>query len=63
MEELRERVSELEILFSHQALQLSELNEELVKSNRRIDRLESENRRLRDMLQSFAPDTPLSPDE
>jgi hypothetical protein len=39
------------------------LNEELVKSNRRIDRLESENRRLRDMLQSFAPDTPLSPDE
>jgi SlyX protein len=63
MEELRERVSELEILFSHQALQLGELNEELVKSNRRIDRLETENRRLRDMLQAFAPDTPLSPDE
>jgi uncharacterized coiled-coil protein SlyX len=63
MDELRERVGELEILFSHQALQLGELNEELVKSNRRIDRLESENRRLRDMLQAFAPDTPLSPDE
>jgi SlyX protein len=63
MEELRERVSELEILFSHQALQLGELNDELVKSNRRIDRLETENRRLRDMLQAFAPDTPLSPDE
>lgn len=63
MEELRARVSELEILFSHQAMQLDELNEELIKSNRRIERLESDNRRLRDMMQAFAPETPLSPDE
>jgi SlyX protein len=63
MDDVRERVSELEILFSHLARQFEELNEELVKSNRRIERLEKENHHLRAMLQTFAPDTPPSPDE
>jgi SlyX protein len=63
MDELRERVSELEIRFMHQARQVDELNEELVRSNRRIERLEGENRQLRQMLQTFAPDSTPSPDE
>lgn len=64
MNELRERLTELEIRFSHQALLLDELNEVVTAACARIEALERENRRLRDQLRQVAVDDfSLSPDE
>lgn len=63
MEELRERVIELEIRYTHQSSMLDELNTELTTANLRIDALEREMRSLRDMLGSLGPELTESPDE
>ena len=62
-QELQERVTELEIRFSHQAQVLDELNEVITDCNLRIDRLSRENRQLREMVKSLSPGLEESPDE
>jgi len=64
MDELHERLIDLEIRYTHQAQLLDELNEVLTGACVRIDRLEQENGRLRDQLRLLATDDfTLSPDE
>ena len=63
LEELRDRLTELEIGFSHQSQLIEELNEVVTDCNLRIDRLKKENMQLREMLQSFSPVLEESPDE
>jgi|GEM_PF-615373 len=61
--ELQERVTELEIRFSHQAQLIDELNEVITDCNLRIDRLSKENRQLMEMMKSLSPGLEESPDE
>lgn len=64
MDDLRERLIDLEIRYTHQAQLLDELNDVLAGACARIDRLEQENGRLRDQLRLMATDDfTLSPDE
>ncbi len=63
MEELKERIVELEIRFTHQADLIEELNVELTAANMRIDKLEREAKAMRDMLGSMQPEMTESPDE
>ena len=64
MDELKERLLELEIRYTHQAQLIEELNEVLTDACTRISRLELENRSLRDQLrQATSDDYTLSPDE
>jgi SlyX protein len=61
--ELQERLNELEIRFTHQAMLLEELNDVVAESARRIDLLERDNRQVREMLRGLAPALSESPDE
>jgi len=64
MDALTERLTELEIRFSHQALLIEELNVMVTKAWARIDQLETVQRVLRDQLRRAVPeDLTLSPDE
>ncbi len=64
MDDLTERLTELEIRFSHQSLLIEELNLELTAACARIDQLERGQRRLREHLLRLNPDDlTLSPDE
>jgi SlyX protein len=63
MDDLTARLNELEIRYTHQAQQIDELNDELIVANERIDRLERENRQLREMMSGMAPSLEESPDE
>lgn len=64
MDELLDRLTELEIRYTHQAQLLEELNDVLTGACARIARLEQENRALREHLRQMAPDDfTLSPDE
>lgn len=63
MEDLHERLIELEIRFTHQNRLIDELNDEVTECNRRIAVLERDNRTLRDTLKSLAPESTESPDE
>lgn len=63
MEKMEERLTELEILYSHQMQLIEELNEVVTDCNQRIDQLAKENRAMREMLKSLAPETLESPDE
>ena len=63
LDELRERITELEIRFTHQAQMVEELNEVVVDCNLRIDRLTKENQQLREMVKNLAPQLEESPDE
>lgn len=63
MEELQERLTELEIRFMHQNRLIDELNDEVADCGRRIASLERENRMLRESLKSLAPELQESPDE
>ena len=63
MEDLHERLIELEIRFTHQNRLIDELNEEVAECSRRIAALERDNRTLRDTLKSLAPELTESPDE
>ncbi len=63
LEELQNRMTELEIRFSHQSQLLDELNEVLTDCNQRIDRLSKENQHLRETVSTLAPSLEESPDE
>jgi SlyX protein len=64
MDELQERLTDLEVRYSHQGLLIEQLNEVVTECCARIDRLEKNSRRLREHLMSLAPDDlTLSPDE
>ncbi len=63
LNDLQERVTELEIRFSHQTQLLDELNDELVNCNHRIDQLSKENQHLREAVSTFSPALEESPDE
>lgn len=64
MDELNERLVELEIRYTQQAQLLEELNEVLTEACARIGRLEQENRGLREQFRQLsADDFTLSPDE
>lgn len=63
MDELTGRVTELEIRYAYQNRLIEELNEVLAENNRRLERLERENRHFREMLRTLAPVPQESPDE
>ena len=63
MEELKERIVELEIRYTHQNHIVEELNTELTLANARIDQLERQVRAMHDMLGSLGPELTQSPDE
>ena len=64
MDDLQDRLVDLEVRYTHQAQLLDELNEVLTSACARIDRLEQENRMLREQLRLLAVDDyTLSPDE
>lgn len=63
MKTLEERVTELEIHYTHQVRMVEELNEVLADCSLRIDRLLQENRAMREMLKTLAPELMESPDE
>lgn len=63
MDELRERVVELEIRYAHQMSLVEELNAELTSANARIDRLERALGAMREMLGTMGPELTQSPDE
>lgn len=62
-DELQERVTELEIRFTHQAQLLDELNEVVADCNLRIDQLRKENWQLQEIVNSLSPPLKESPDE
>ncbi|MBW6512594.1 MAG: SlyX family protein [Desulfuromonadaceae bacterium] len=63
MNEIIERIIDLETRFAHQELQLDELNTIVIECRDRIDRLERDNRRMSEMLAGMAPESMESPDE
>lgn len=64
MDASQDRLTDLEIRFTHQARLLEELNDVLTDACVRISRLEQENRALREQLRQLSPDDfSLSPDE
>jgi len=63
LEELQERMTELEIRFSHQSQLIDELNEVVTDCNLQIDQLHKDNRRLQEMVKDLSPGLEESPDE
>ncbi len=63
MDELTERIVELEIRYTHQLSLTEELNTELTSANARIDRLERAVRAMQEMVGSLGPELTQSPDE
>lgn len=63
LEELNERITELEIRFSHQSQLVDELNDVLTDCHLRIDQLSRENQRLREAISTLSPSLEESPDE
>lgn len=63
MDELTERIIELEIRYTHQTSLVEDLNIELTAANARIDQLEREVKAMREMLGSLGPELTQSPDE
>ena len=63
MKDMQDRITELEIRFTHQASLIDELNEEVLGCYRRLASLESDNGRMSEMLKSLAPSLTESPDE
>ena len=63
MDEITERIIDLEIRFSHQEAQLEELNTIIIECRDQIDRLKRDNHRMTEMLAGMAPESMESPDE
>lgn len=61
--EIDERLTELEIRFSHQSVLVDELNEVVAECNMRIERLRCDNQILREMVKGLQPVMEESPDE
>ena len=63
MDELNERIVELEIRYTHQLSLVEELNTELTSANARIDRLERQVMAMHEMVGTLGPELTESPDE
>ena len=63
MEELVKRLNELEIRFTYQEEVVEELNQVVTACNLEIQRLSRDNGRLKEMMNSLAPELSESPDE
>lgn len=63
MDELTERLIELEIRITHQDRLIEELSDVVHQDNRRIADLERELRQLRKTLETLGPELTASPDE
>lgn len=63
MDELQERLTELEIRYAHQSRLVEELNTMVLECYQRIASLERQGRAVREMLGSLAPIPLESPDE
>ncbi len=63
MSDLNERLTELEIRYSHQSHLIEELNDILVEFGHRICVLERDNSRLSEMMSGLGPELIESPDE
>jgi uncharacterized coiled-coil protein SlyX len=63
MDEIKNRIIELEINCTHQTNLIEELNLELTSANARIDRLERKVKALSEMVGSLGPELTQSPDE
>lgn len=63
MEELEERLTNLEVRSAYQEELIDELNQVVTACNLQIQQLGRDNRNLREMLRSLAPELPESPDE
>ena len=63
MDEITQRLTDLEIRSSYQDELLDELNQIVTECNLQIQQLARENGRLREMLSSLAPEMSESPDE
>lgn len=62
-DEIQERLNELEVRFSHQSLQVDELNDVVTACNLQIEQLTRELKQVRGMLKSLQPSLEESPDE
>jgi SlyX protein len=62
MDDILERIVELEIRYTHQGQMIEELNAELTASNLRIGQLERELSRLQHLLQNVIAETKEAPD-
>jgi uncharacterized coiled-coil protein SlyX len=63
MQEFIDRLTDLEIRYTHQVHLIEELNEVVSECNQRISLLERDSRRFQEMLRSLAPESAESPDE
>ena len=63
MDEMNERIVELEIRYTHQLSLVEELNTELTSANARIDRLERQVMAMHEMVGTLGPELTESPDE
>lgn len=63
MDELAERIIELEIRYTHQTRLVEELNMGLTSANARIDQLERQIKVLHEMIGNLGPEYTESPDE
>ena len=63
MDEMNERIVELEIRYTHQLSLVEELNTELTTANARIDRLERQVMAMHEMVGTLGPELTESPDE
>ena len=63
MEELKQRLTDLEMRFTFQEELIEDLNQVVTDCNLQIQRLNRENSSLREMVRSLAPELPESPDE
>ena len=63
MKQTEERLNELELRYMGQDKLLEELSDEVALCHKRMEELERQNRSLREMMQSLAPESLESPDE
>lgn len=63
MEEIIQRLTDLEVHSSYQDQLIEELNQIVTECNLQVQRLIRENSSLKEMVNSLAPDLPESPDE
>ena len=63
MNQTEERLNELELRYMGQDKLLEELSDEVALCHKRIDELDRQNRSLREMMQTLAPESLESPDE
>ena len=63
MEEIKQRLNDLEMRFTYQEELIEELNEVVTSCNLQVQRLSRENSRLHEMVRGLAPEMSESPDE